>query len=72
VKLLATVMSAGLQATGYGGAVAGAETVEEKMKRRQENPNTELEKCVKLAIASLSLPTPRSYHDNRLQHVLTV
>jgi len=32
-------------ATGYGGAVAGAVSVEEKLKRRLENPNLELEKA---------------------------
>jgi len=32
-------------ATGYGGTVAGATTVEEKLKRRQENPNPEIEKA---------------------------
>lgn len=32
-------------ATGYGGAVAGAATVEEKLRRRQESPNLELEKA---------------------------
>ncbi|KAF5832993.1 cytochrome c oxidase assembly protein CtaG/Cox11-domain-containing protein [Dunaliella salina] len=32
-------------ATGYGGTVAGADTVEEKLKRRMENPNAELEKA---------------------------
>jgi len=32
-------------ATGYGGTVAGADTVEEKLKRRMENPNADLEKA---------------------------
>lgn len=32
-------------ATGYGGVVAGADTVEDKMRRRQENPNPEVEKA---------------------------
>jgi hypothetical protein len=33
-----------VQATGYGGTVAGATTVEEKLRRRQENPNPAVEK----------------------------
>jgi hypothetical protein len=32
-----------LQATGYGGAVPGLETVEDKLRRRRENPESPTE-----------------------------
>jgi hypothetical protein len=33
-----------MQATGYGGNVVGLETVESKLKRRQEHPDEKVEK----------------------------
>jgi len=57
------------QATGYGGTVAGAKTVEEKLKRRQEQPNVDLEKWVAVLGVHLHphlscLRPPRTVHSS--------
>ncbi len=44
-------------ATGYGGTVNGAKTVESKMKKRLENPNEKVEKGVPLSHGGVSALT---------------